>query len=216
MDKGIKLVRFPVFMAKSFDHYLEIMSEGVDSVKCYLTSLPEAYEIIKKAHSTGNYLQREDGTIFDFEEIDFYYKKLLDLNENFRKKIINDEAQDSIKFQELIMFSLDRMNLRGIQLEYLFYDYTNCDLTKLLECLSEPVCRARMIQAVNVNSAKKGFDESAVEDIYRLKKQPYLTEKQLTWYPKLANYKYKSKEELVKEQNSTSSKKLDTEGFHLA
>jgi len=46
MDKGDKRVRFPVFMAKNFDHYLEIMSEGVDSVECYLTSLPEAYEII--------------------------------------------------------------------------------------------------------------------------------------------------------------------------
>ena len=206
--------RFPIFFSKNFDHLLDMMSEGCESTREYLFSLEEVYNRIKDAHEIGKYLLRDDGTIFDFKDISFYYKKLLKLESDFAKVIKKSPEDDAKKFQETVIFALDKMNLRGHQLEYLFYDYTNCDLTKLLESISEPLCRARLIQAVNINSAKRGLCDCAVENKYEFKEQPLLTSQQLTWYPNINEFTYKSKKEIELE-NSKKYSRPNTDGFNL-
>ena len=213
MDKK-PIFRFPIYFVKNYEHLLEVMSEGNLSVKDYLSSLDDLYVRVEMANKDNKILQRNDGVIFNFDDIDFHYKKLLEFESDFAKVLKKSTCDESKKFQETIIFALDKMNMRGNQLQYLLYDYTNCDISKLLETISEPLCRKRAIQAVNINSAKRGDCDCAVEDKYKMKEYPLLTDEQLTWYPNVPEYTYKSKKEIELE-NAKISKKPNTKGFSL-
>lgn len=165
----------------------------------------------------------EEKELFSEEEMAFYQSQELPTYDNFVQRVeiadcLTQEQMISLmsennsyvkgmlqylrinldgdEFDEIIR-DIDNFNIRGNQLEYLFFEFCEGFFYNLDDCLYIPKCSKRMVQAVNIHTAKVDGEYEAILD--RNKNNipfPKLRDKQKEFYSNLDYLTFKTLEKI--------------------
>ena len=188
-------------VGKNFDAILDIMAEGYSSVRNYLDTLNIKFNNYMFFYTNNIEYEGLDEDTKGFEGIYTAYqqfrKRFRQAFEQIDDMPIKDEG---VRFQTATILILDMMNIRGQQLEYALEEFAEGSTTNLIKTLASTELSGKLINAVNVNSAKTDFDDMAVPNRYLCNDSlhPKLTEKQIEWFKTIPDSVFNKKDKFVR------------------